>query len=85
MCTISFTLPYNNIPDIPDLSAYARKATALQLYKDGQGSLGYCAQFAGMSEFDFIDFLSENNIPSLRESKDELLEDFKNAHKYCNC
>lgn len=84
MCTISFTLPYNNIPDIPDLSAYARKATALQLYKDGQGSLGYCAQFAGMSEFEFIDYLSENNIPAVDESLEDLLEDLKNVQA-CNC
>lgn len=38
------------------------KEAALELYKKGGASHGYCAQIAGLSRLEFIQFLGEHKI-----------------------
>ena len=53
---------------------------AMELYKRGDSSHGFCAEMAGMSRIDFIRYLGEHKI-SIYDfyTPEELEEDIKNA------
>ena len=58
----------------------AKKATALFFYTKLGVSLGYCAQIAGMTKTDFIQFLSDNKVSVFSfDDENELKEDIANA------
>lgn len=61
-------------------SRYVKSFIALDLYKNKNISLGYCAELAEMTKEDFILFLGENKV-SIFEFKDDLefLEEMNNA------
>ncbi|MDR1702974.1 MAG: UPF0175 family protein [Sporomusaceae bacterium] len=61
-------------------SKYVRSFIALDLYKNKNISLGYCAKLAEMTKEDFIIFLGENKV-SIFEFKDkqDFLEEMNNA------
>ena len=65
---------------IDEANAFAKKATALMLYLKNHISIGYCAQIAGMSEEDFIKYLSNNNISIFSfDDEAEFIEEMNNA------
>jgi len=44
-------------------------------------SLGRSAELSGLSKWDFIEFLSDNNVPVLDYEEDELAREFETAGK----
>ena len=84
MCTVAFSIPsevlYDTRMNDNDTLSFARKAVALEYYRQKGLSLGYCAEIAGLDKEEFIRFLGENGISIYRyDSKSELLEDVANA------
>ncbi|MGQ9491977.1 MAG: UPF0175 family protein [Anaerolineae bacterium] len=58
------------------LAARSRRLLALRFYQDRVLSLGKAARLAGMSRWEFIDFLSENQVPVINYSDEELANEF---------
>ncbi len=66
MCQVAFEIP-NRLMDEAgmnekDMNTFSRQMLAVGLYKQGRLSLGCCASMAGISESDFIDFLSTMGV-----------------------
>ncbi len=59
-----------------DLAEKSRRLLALRFYQERTLSLGKAARLAGMSRWEFVDFLSENGIPVLDYSDEELATEF---------
>ena len=57
----------------------SRKLLALKYFKDKILSLGRAAELAGLSKWDFIECLSDNNIPVVNYDKDEITREFETA------
>lgn len=53
----------------------------LELYRLGEISSGKAAQLLDMERFEFVRFASRLGIPFIDMDKEELLEDYKQAHK----
>ena len=74
-----------NIQNIPkdmnsdELKAYLLNNIALELYKTGKFSLGYCANLSSMSYAEFMKYLADNNISTLEYTKEELEDMLNNA------
>ena len=84
MCTVAFSIPCEVLYDTrmtdDDTLDFARKAVALEYYRQKGLSLGYCSEIAGMDKESFIRFLSENGISIFRyDNKSELQEEVFNA------
>lgn len=84
MCQIAISIPdevlYDTRMNREEANQFARQAVALGYYTQSGVSIGYCAQIAGMSEEDFIKYLSKNNISIFNyDSKREFLEELENA------
>jgi len=47
------------------IASESRRLLALKCFKDKILSLGRAAKLAGLSKWDFIEFLSENGVPVL--------------------
>lgn len=63
-----------------EANQFARRAVALGYYTQSGVSIGYCAQIAGMSEEEFIKYLSQNKISIFRfDGKEEFMEELENA------
>ena len=61
-------------------SNYVKKFISLDLYKNKNISLGYCAELAEMTKEDFIIFLGENKVSIFDfENENEFLEEMRNA------
>jgi predicted HTH domain antitoxin len=58
------------------LSEQARRLLAIHFYQDRILSLGKAARLAGLSGWEFIDLLSENKIPVIDYSDEELKTEF---------
>ena len=66
--------------DKSDFADYVKRKIALDLYKERQISLGYCAKLADMSKEDFIKYLGENGVSLFSFASDEeFLEEITNA------
>ena len=59
----------------------SRKLLALKCFKEKVLSLGRAAELSGLSKWDFIEFLSDNNVPVLDYEEDELAREFETAEK----
>ncbi len=84
MCTISLHVPNEILLDLheskDDFVNYIRKLAALDLYKNRNVSLGYCADMADMTKEKFIHYLGENEISIFSfESEEEFVEELTNA------
>ena len=65
----------------------AKNAIAIKFYADEKLSLGQAAELAGLSKFDFIKLLAQNNIAVFRfdgDEKAELQSDVDVAMRYVN-
>ena len=54
------------------LAEQSRHLLALRFYQERILSLGKAARLAGLNRWEFIDFLSLNNVPVIDYSKEEL-------------
>lgn len=58
------------------LGEQSRRLLALHFYQDRILSLGQAARLAGLSRWEFIDFLAEHNTPVIDYSDEELATEF---------
>lgn len=84
MCANAFPIPDEVLFDIrmsqDDATAFARRMTALELYKHGGVSLGWCAQIADMHVEDFMRLLGEHEVSVFcYDSEEEFLAEVANA------
>lgn len=84
MCDIAVKIPeevlYDTKMNRKETTAFVRKYAALAYYLQNKVSIGYCAEIAGMSESEFVDFLGDNKISIFRFSDEsELDRDIENA------
>ena len=66
MCQIALNIPeevlYDTKMNQEQANQFARQAVALGYYTQSGVSIGYCSQIAGMTEEEFIKYLSRNHI-----------------------
>jgi predicted HTH domain antitoxin len=55
----------------------SRRLLALHFYQDRVLSLGKAARLAGLSRWEFIDYLSDNSVPVIDYSDEELATEFR--------
>jgi predicted HTH domain antitoxin len=63
------------------LAEETRRLLALRFYRERVLSLGTSARLAGLSRWDFLELLSENDIPVLDYSREELAREFEAVDK----
>jgi predicted HTH domain antitoxin len=71
--------------DLPDAEARVKRFLAMELYKQGNCSLGWAANAAGMNREDFADFLIGTGVeilePTLEETLAEIADMREARHK----
>ncbi|MEW5829527.1 MAG: UPF0175 family protein [Chloroflexota bacterium] len=63
------------------LAEETRRLLALRFYRERVLSLGRAARLAGLSRWEFLELLSENEIPVLDYSREELGREFEAVDK----
>ncbi len=53
----------------------------MKCFKEKVLSLGRSAELSGLSKWEFIEFLSENDVPIVDYSEDDLTREFETAKK----
>jgi predicted HTH domain antitoxin len=64
------------------IASESRKLLALKCFRDKVLSLGRAAELSGLSKWDFIEYLSDNNVPVVDYEEDELTREFETAEKF---
>ncbi len=59
----------------------SQQLLAMRLYQERSLSFGKAARMAGVSHWEFIDLLSDNNIPVIDYSSDELAAEFESVER----
>jgi len=57
----------------------SRKLLALKYFNEKLLSLGKAAELSGLSKWDFIEYLSSNNVPVIDYDDDEVVREFETA------
>lgn len=66
--------------NLQDAEKFIRRVVALEYYKNQGVSIGYCAEIAGMTEEDFLQFLGENKISVFKfDDENEFFNEAANA------
>lgn len=66
--------------NLQDAEKFIRRVVALEYYKNQGVSIGYCAEIAGMTEENFLQFLGENKISVFKFDDDaEFFSEAANA------
>jgi predicted HTH domain antitoxin len=63
------------------ISKESKRLLALKCYRDKVLSLGKSAELSGLSLWDFIEFLGENNVSVIDYSEEQLSREFKSVEK----
>jgi len=63
------------------IASESRKLLALKCFRDRVLSLGRSAELSGLPKWDFMEFLSENNVPVLDYEEEELTREFETAER----
>lgn len=63
------------------IASESRKLLALRCFRDRVLSLGRSAELAGISKWDFIEFLSDNDVPVIEYEDEELAREFETAER----
>jgi predicted HTH domain antitoxin len=63
------------------IASESRKLLALKCFRDRILSLGRSVELSGLSKWDFIELLSDNNVPVLDYEEEELAREFETAEK----
>ena len=84
MCIVSFNVPEEVILDLREtqnnFTAYIKTTIAVDLYKNRKVSLGYCAEVAGMTKEEFVQYLGEHGVSIFGfDSDEEFMEELANA------
>lgn len=84
MCVVSINVPEEILidfhKDTNEFADYMRKILALDLYKNRNVSLGYCASVAEMSKAEFVKYLGTNGVSIFSfVSENDFLEKLVNA------
>ena len=61
------------------IASESRKLLALKCFRDKVLSLGKSAELSGLSKWDFIEFLGDNNVPVVDYEEEELAREFETA------
>ena len=61
------------------IAGESRKLLALKCYKEKILSLGKASELSGLSRWDFIEYLSDNDIPVVDYDQDEMKREFEMA------
>ena len=64
------------------LAQESKKLLALKFYKGKTLSLGKAAELSGLSKWDFIDYLGENEIPLIDYDEDELKRELRTVDRF---
>ena len=59
----------------------SRKLLALKCFRDKVLSLGRSAELSGLSKWDFIEYLSDNNVPVVDYEEEELTREFETVER----
>ena len=59
----------------------SRKLLALKYFKEKVLSLGRAAELSGLSKWDFIEYLSENDVSVVDYDQDEMEREFETASR----
>ena len=64
------------------IASESRKLLALKYFREKVLSLGRAAQLAGLSKWDFTEFLSENDVAVIDYDQDEINREFETAGRF---
>ncbi len=82
---ITITIPSEILPIVAkkkgDVPIKVLEFLILELYRLGELSSGKAAQYLNMERFEFVRFASGMGISFIDLDKDEISEDFKEAHR----
>lgn len=82
---ITINIPHEILPLLAkkrrDVPSKVFEFMVLELYRLGEISSGKAAQMLDMERFEFVRFASRLGIPFIDMDKEELAEDYKQAHK----
>jgi predicted HTH domain antitoxin len=82
---ITITIPSEILPIVAkkkgDVPTKVLEFLILELYRLGELSSGKAAQYLNMERFEFARFASGMGIPFIDLEKDEISDDFKEAHR----
>jgi hypothetical protein len=83
-CTVNLDVPNEVLFDLNTTGQmfldYAKKTIAMDLYKNKNVSLGYCAELADMAKEDFVVFLGVNKASIFEfEEEQDFLQEARNA------
>ena len=59
------------------IASESRKLLALKYYKEKLLSIGKTAQLSGLSIWDFVEYLGENDVPAVDYDQDEIKREFE--------
>jgi len=59
----------------------SKKLLALKFYKDKILSLGKATELAGLSQWEFIDYLGENNVPVMDYNDVQIAAEFESVNE----
>jgi len=59
------------------IACECRKLLALKYFQEKLLSLGKATELAGLSKWEFIEYLSDNNVPIINYDGDELFREFE--------
>ena len=63
------------------IASESRKLLALKCFKEKVLSLGRAAQLAGLSKWNFTEYLSENDVAVIDYDQDEITREFETAER----
>ena len=63
------------------IASESRKLLALKYFREKIITLGRASELSGRSKWDFIEYLSESDVPVVDYDQDELTREFKTAEK----
>jgi predicted HTH domain antitoxin len=82
---ITMTIPSEILPIVAksrkDVPSKVLEYLILELYRTGELSSGKAAQYLQMERFEFVRFASRRGIPFFEMDKEELLQDYRQAHR----
>ena len=63
------------------IAGESRKLLALKCFKEKLLSLGRASELSGLSKWDFIEYLSDNDVPVVDYDQDEITREFETVEK----
>jgi len=63
------------------IAGESRKLSALKCFKEKVLSLGRASELSGLSKWDFIEYLSDSDVPVVDYDQDEMKREFETAEK----